>query len=241
LGDFDCGLHYETSLTNGLATSRRATSALDDNMAWAGTMYWDPWGEYGNGSQDFGYHGDPVLRIGCGALASRTEDRADSGFPLGDDSFLRLTDGTPLSAVGALAPGVRVTSAQTYQTSIDAGLKYRGWSLNTEYHFRWIQDLGADGAIPVTQLAQRGFHVQAGTFLIPRTLGLDFEVTHVAGLYGDGYTYGVGLNYYWSDDRVNKFTFDVLDVQRSPDRSPQAGLFAGDDGQLVRAQVQIGF
>lgn len=244
IGDLPDGFHYEFGLTNGLATSTRTPASLDDNLDVSGTLRWDPWGPFGKGFQDFGMHENPVVRLGCSGVLSKSDDRSDIGFPLGDDGgVLRLADGTLLSDIGALAPGVQVTGVTTLQASCDAAIKWRGWSVGGEYFVRSLQDFNATGALPVSQITQHGWRGEGGVFLVPRRLGVNFQATEVAGDFGRGFTYGVGFNYYLrgGDDRLNKVSLDVTDVTRSPTTRSTSDLIAGDDGQMVRLQVQLGF
>ena len=50
------------------------------------------------------------------------------------------SDGVNTFAIGAFAPGVTVTDAM-YAT--DAGVKWRGLAVNTEYFFRWLNNFPA--------------------------------------------------------------------------------------------------
>lgn len=250
LGDFAMlgsdGWHYETSLTNGLRTSSRQSTQLDSNLAWAGTLYCDPLGDYGQGDSDFACHSSPVVRYGCGMVVDKTDDRSDAGvtFGLGDDNFVRLSDGTRLADTGALAPGVTLLSDRLIAASFDFGIKYAGWSANVEYFIRSLQNLRADGPLPMDQIYTYGFHLECGKFLVPRRWDVNFRMSHISGMFGDSAEYAAGLNYYFghgSDDRVNKFTLDVSRIENSAVNSTLADMLAGDDGVLFRAQVQIGF
>lgn len=237
--------HYEMSLTNGLRTSSRNTSSLDDNLGAAATLYCDPLGAYGAGPTDFAWHESPVVRLGGSFAFDKSDDRSDAGaaFALGDDNFLRLSDGTRLSTTGSLAPGVSLLGDRVLLAAFDIGVKYRGWSLSGEYFIRSIQDLTADGPLPVGKLYDYGFHAEVGKFLIARRLDLNVRMSQVSGLFGTGFEYSAAMNYFWGaqDDRVNKFTLDVTNLIRNPVTSTPADLIAGDDGLLVRGQVQVAF
>lgn len=249
LGDLGQGWHYETSLTNGLRTSTRRPFDLDDNLSAAATWYVDPLGSYGQGESDYACHTSPVVRLGGSLAYDKSDDRSDAGFPLGDDGFQRLSDGTRLSDVGALAPGVRLLGDRVLKGSIDWGVKYRGWSFSGEYFVRRIHDLFADGPLPLDDLYDYGFHVAGGVFLVPQRFDVNARMSQVSGFYGDGFEYTIGCNYFWGnhrkdgklDDRVNKWSFDVAEIKGSPVTSTPADFIAGDDGVMFRTQVQIGF
>ncbi|MEN0109929.1 MAG: hypothetical protein AAF805_04325 [Planctomycetota bacterium] len=249
LGDLDGGFHYEMSLTNGLRTSTRRAFDLDDNLGAAATAYWDPLGSFGPGFADYAYHCDPVIRVGGSFAFDKADDRSDAGFPLGDDGFLRLSDGTRLSDVGALGPGSRLLGDRLLKGGIDLAMKYRGWCFTAEWFLRSIQDLTADGPINTTQIDDHGFRFDAGYFLVPKRLDVWSRVSHVSGPQGDAWEYAIGTNYYFGsgkhdgklDDRVNKFSFDVTSLDGSPTSSTPSDLLAGDDGVLFRTQVQVGW
>ncbi|TWT42743.1 hypothetical protein [Botrimarina hoheduenensis] len=249
LGDLGDHWSYETSLTNGLRTSTRRPFDQDDNLGAAVTIAYEPLGDFGPGEADYACHTTPVVRLGGSFAYDKADDRSDAGFPLGDDSFLTLSDGTRLSDVGSLAPGVRLLGDRVLKSSLDWGVKYRGWSFSGEYFIRSIQDLVADGPLPMTQLYDYGYRVAGGVFLVPQRFDVNAGMSQVSGLYGDAYEYLVGFNWYWGsgqrdgklDDRVNKFSMDVLEVKGSPVTSTPADFIAGDDGVMFRTQVQIGF
>ena len=250
LGDFDVlgcdGWHYEASLTNGLRTSSREALDLDDNFGFAANVRCDPLGAYGAGLSDYAWHDTPVVRIGASIAVEKSEDRGDAGpaFVLGDNNFLRLSDGTRLADVGALAPGVTLLSDRLLLAAVDLGVKYRGWSFNAELFLRTIDDLVGDAALPINEINTYGYHAEVGKFLIAKRLGVNARVSQVTGFYGDSYEYSAGFNYYWGDgrdDRVNKFAFDVARVVGSAVNSSILDMLAGDDGVLIRAQTQVGF
>lgn len=249
LGELGDGWHYETSLTNGLSSSTRRPANLDDNLCAAATVYWEPLGPFGAAYADYECHEDPVVRIGASAAFDKSDDRVDSGFPLGDDNFIRLSDGTRLADVGALGPGVRLLGDRVLKGGLDFGLKWRGWFVSAEWFLRSVQDLTATGPTVVSQIDDHGYRCDAGVFIVPKRFDVIGRVSHVSGPFGDANEYAAGFNWYWGngshegklDDRINKFTFDVTMLDGSPVTTSTADLFAGDDGVLFRTQVQIGF
>ncbi|WP_197526240.1 porin [Botrimarina colliarenosi] len=249
LGDFGDGWHYETSFTNGLSTSTRRPSDLDDNLCVAATVFWEPLGDFGATFVDYDCHAEPVVRLGASTAFDKSDDRSDAGFPGGDDNFVRLSDGTRLSDLGVLGPGVQLLGDRVLKSSLDFGWKYRGWFVSAEWFLRSIQDLTATGPSVVSQIDDHGYRCDAGLFLIPKRLDVIGRVSHVSGPFGDAYEYAGGFNWYWGSgkrdgklaDPINKFTFDVTALDGSPVSTTTADLFAGDRGVLFRTQVQIGF
>lgn len=249
LGDFEMlgmdGWHYETSLTNGLRSSTRESGDLDDNLAVAGTMFCDPLGEFGFGETDFQNHETPVVRFGGSFAYDKSDDRSDAGvtFVLGDNNFVRLSDGTLINETGALAPGVTLLSDRIIVSSLDFAAKYRGWSFSSEYFMRSIFDLTATGPLPMNDLYTYGFRAEAGKFIVPQKFDINCRMSQVSGMYGNSFEYACGMNYYLGceTDIVNKLTFDVSRIKHSAAESTLADIYAGDDGVLFRGQIQLGF
>ena len=80
---------------------------------------------------------------------------------------LRLSDGTLLFAPNAFNTGAQINKATYNMLDLDGGLKWRGWSLDAEYYFRWLGNFDVTGTIPVTSLFDHGFQVYASTMLKP--------------------------------------------------------------------------
>ena len=124
----------------------RSPTQIDRNFVYSGTGWYDLFDNYGDGYSDLEWHEDLALRIGNSLTFTHDDgDRAGRG-PLAEENAIRLTDGTPLDSTGALAPGVTVDQFDLYLYAIDAGLKYRGFSLNGEYYMRWLQGIRGSAA-----------------------------------------------------------------------------------------------
>ena len=79
--------------------------------------------------------------------ATRTRRRARP-----DNTLIRLADSVNVFDTGALAPGVTVQNVNYRVLSFDAGLKYKGFFLQTEIYNRWLDDFKADGPLPVSSI-----------------------------------------------------------------------------------------
>jgi hypothetical protein len=232
--------NFEFTVGNGYRTSNFPNNATDDQFSYAATQYWDVGGEYGGQLVDYDYACQPIFRFGHSFVYSPiTSDRL--GNPNNETDFLRLTDGTRLNQVGALAPGVTVSGVNVLYYGLDFGMKYRGWSFNSEVFLRWLDDFEADGALPVANLMQHGFYVEGGRFLIPKKLDLNFRYSEVDGLYGEGTEVAAGVNWYPLETFKLKCSFDVSVYDGSPLNNTTSDILVGDDGTLFRTQIQAEF
>ena len=231
---------YGFMLGNGYNTANLPEVLTDDQLAVAGSHFFDPWGEFGSQIVDWDYVCDPRLRIGHSFVYAPTQDQTQ-GQPLGEGDFLRLTDGTQLTATGALAPAVTVTSFDVILYGVDAAVKYRGWSANAEVFFRWIKDIQGDGALPTDELFQRGFYVEGGRFLVPKKLDFNVRYSQVDGFYGHSSDYAAGINWWPLDTSKLKVSLDATVLDGSPLQNTSSNILLGDDGVLIRAQVDAAF
>jgi hypothetical protein len=120
-------------------------------------------------------------------------------------------------------------------------MKYRGWSVNSEFYFRWLQDLQGHGALARTKIAQNGFFVEGGRVIVPKKLDWNVRYSQVSGPFGNTSEYGVGVNLYPLDTQKVKLTFDVTQVDGSPLNNTATEFLAGDSGTLFRTQFQAEF
>ncbi|MCA9041277.1 MAG: hypothetical protein KDA65_13065, partial [Planctomycetaceae bacterium] len=240
LGDLPHDSFYEIMIGNGYQTSNFNDANIDDRLSFAGTFYIDPLGEFGLQVVDFDHSPEPLVRIGHSFVYSPFSG-SQVGVPTSETSLLRLTDGTLLTQTGALAPGVTVSDLDVYFYSVDAGIKWRGWSLGAEVYFRWLEQLKGNGPLPVSDLFQHGFFVEGGYFLIPRKFDINLRWSEVNGFYGDGTEATIGCNYYPLEDTRLKLTFDATRLVDSPLQNSPNDIFVGDDGMLYRTQIQAEF
>lgn len=231
---------YEVMVGNGYRTANLPNNVTDDQLTYAATYYFDPFGDYGSQVVDYDCSESLLARIGHSFVYSPM-DSDSFGIPLDETDFLRLTDGTRLTQVGALAPDTTVTDVDLYFYSVDFAWKYRGWSFTSEVFFRWLNELRGDNPLPHRDLFQRGFFVEGGTFLIPKKLDANFRYSEVRGLFGDASEYAAGVNWYPVDSHKFKITFDVTLLDGSPLQNTAADILVGDDGALFRTQFQAEF
>jgi hypothetical protein len=232
--------HYEVMVGNGYRTANLPPANIDNRFAFAATNYWDPFGDFGPQIVDYDPTCDPLVRLGHSFVAS-SQERIVDGVTVDEPDFLRLTDGTPLTATGALAPGVTVSQYDIYFYGVDAAAKWRGWSVNAELFLQWLEDIRGDGPLTITDLFRSGFYVEGGRFVIPRKLDLNFRYSQVSGLFGNASEIAMGFNWFPLNTSRMKISFDVTSLDGSPLQNTTSDILVGDDGTLFRTQLQAEF
>ncbi len=232
--------HYQVMCGTGYRTANLPPRDSDNQFTFAGTNYWDPLGTFGTQIVDYDVTDDLLLRVGHSAVYSpQATIRTD--VPLGETDFVRLSDGTQLTETGALAPGVTVSEFDIYFYGVDLAAKWQGWSVNAELFLRWIEDIQGDGVLPVTSVFQHGFYVEGGRFLVAKKFDVNLRYSQVNGPYGNASECAIGCSWYPLDTAKLKLTFDATYLDGSPLQNTASDILVGDDGVLLRTQLQAAF
>ncbi len=231
--------HYELMVGNGHSTSNLPNARTDNQFSFAATNFFEPLGNFGNRLTDYKPSESPLIRLGHSVVLS-----PQSNGIMGTTEelrFLRLSNGTQLIQTGALAAGATVSEFDVYLYSLDAAMRYGGFSINAEAFMRWVEDIQADAPLPVSKLFQSGFYVEGGHFLIEKKLDLNVRYSQVSGGAGDASEFAVGLNWFPLSHPRMKFSFDITHLDGSPLQNPSSDILVGDDGLLFRTQYQAEF
>jgi hypothetical protein len=242
------GLYYNATLSNNSSSLGVKANQLDRKFTSGASVWWmptthefGPRGAYG----DWEMHDRLATRFGVGYTDSPEQSfrNSQSGSP--ENTTLRLADSVNVFETGALAPGVTVETADYRVMSVDAGVKYKGFFLQAEYYRRWLGGFAADGPLPVREIVDEGFYVQAAFYPIPRRLELYGVTSQIFGDedagFDDSYEYGVGANWYPFDTRNHRLNLQVLDVHKSPVSSTFGYYTGGMDGISAATSFSIFF
>jgi hypothetical protein len=241
------GFWYNVMLGNSNSALGILATDLDRRFTSGGSVWWmpttrefGPRGAFGDWEQ----HERLATRFGM----STTQSREQRYSPPGEDSrntTLKLADSVNVFETGALAPGVTIELADYRVLSFDAGMKYRGFFLQTEIYHRWLDNFVADGPLPVTSILDRGFYIQGSFYPVPRKLEVYGVTSQIFGDKDAGFghqdEYGGGFNFYPADTRNHRFNFQALHVDRSPVSSTFGYYTAGQKGTTISAAFSVFF
>jgi len=162
-----------------------------------------------------------------------------------ENTQIRLADSTLLFDTGSLAPGVTVNEADVRLLSFDAGMKYRGIFVQTEIYHRTLKGFEADGPVPVDQIVDDGFYVQAAFYPIKQKLELYAATSWVFGDkdagFGDSHEYLGGANLFWFPSRNVRSNVQVIHVDRSPASSTFGFYVGGQKGTTLSVATSFYF
>ena len=240
-GELTPGLWYNAQVGNNSSSLGIKASQLDRKLSAGASVWWmptthefGPRGAYG----DWESHEKVATRFGI-STAYSPEQRFSDGVtgPTGNTT-IRLADSLNVFDTGALAPDVTVETVDYRLVSVDAGMKYRGFFLQAELYSRWLDNFTVDtGALPVGEIVDTGFYVQAAFYPVPKKLELYAATSQIYGDsdagFGNSSEYLVGLNFYPTTTRNHRLNLQVMDVNRSPVSSTFGYYVGGQDGTTV--------
>lgn len=236
--------HYYGMISNALNSLDQLGDRRSTQMAYAGSLWWEPLGAFGPGFADEDDHENPVVRLGGSGLFTRQDREPLLGSLLEnpENTVLRLSNGIPIFAPGALSPGVSLLATDDRMLALDAGLKYRGFSLSGEYYFRWLDNFRTDRPMPgLNRVYDSGGYLQTSFALIPRRLELYVKTSLVAGPFGSGNEYGGGANWYVKDSRNWRISTEAMQINRSPASNVLTPYRIGQSGTIVMLQLVTDF
>jgi hypothetical protein len=223
------------------------SSQLDRKFTTGGSMWWmpttkefGPRGAYG----DWEWHDKVATRFGFSTTYS-PEQRFTNSTGGSDNTTLRLADSVNVFDVGSLAPGVTVNMVNYRILSVDAGMKYKGFFLQTEIYNRWLDNFKADGALPVGSIHDQGFYIQGAFFPVPKKLELYGATSQIYGDksagFGNSNEYLVGGNFYPFNSRNYRLNVQVIDVHHSPVSSAFGYYVGGQTGTTFSTAFSVFF
>lgn len=219
-GELLRGLRYRIALGNNLAQLGVSSQELDDGLnTVSGALWWMPTtGEFGPsaGMGDFEEHQQVATLVGVHFTRSREDAQGQPDIDDFENSQIRLSDGTLLFSPDPFNTGGHIEKATYQMLALNAGVKYKGFHFEGEYYFRWVDDFVAVGPIPVTELYDTGFSLQASAMAVSKVLQPYITYSKIFGEYGDPWELALGANIYPFNRKETRFNIQALKLNGSP-------------------------
>ncbi|MBL7940111.1 MAG: hypothetical protein JNL43_12185 [Flavobacteriales bacterium] len=235
-------LSYTAVVTNNLSQLGVGAGQLDRSLSNGYSLLWMPTtGEFGpRGSYgDWEYHEKIATRFGGGYGRSREDRQNQDLSTTSGNTQVKISDSQNLFEVGALADTVTVKQAMWQQFAVDGGLKYRGIFLHVEYFQRLLNEFVADGPLPVKEINENGYMVQASAFPWKKKLELYGFHSYINGKWNTNYEFGGGLNFYPFDTRYFRVNAHAMHVTDSPANSVFGFYVGGMTGMIYSLSTSI--
>jgi hypothetical protein len=240
------GLNYHVMLGNNLSQFGIDAGQLDFALNTVATsLVWMPTtGEFGrtNAFGDFDGHEKVATRLGVHFTRSRETRQAQPTTDAFDNVQLRVSDGSVIFAPNLFAPDTQIDEATYRMLAVDAGVKYRGFSLEAEFYKRLLDNFVVrSGALPFSRLRDTGFQVQASAMVVPRQLQVYAGGSKVFGEYGKPSDVRAGLTYYPWRNEVVKWNFEYIYLHRSPVGALSLPYSVGMNGPVFHTNLMVWF
>jgi hypothetical protein len=214
------GLEYRAMIGNNLSTLGVSSRELDNKFdTFSGALWWMPTtGEFGdsNGFGDYDYHEKPATLIAVNYTQSTETAQGQPSENDFENSQIRLTDGTLLFSPDPFGTLGKVEQARFRMASIDAGIKYKGFSLEGQWYWRWVDNFKTIGFIPVDKITDNGFVLQASAMPIKDMVQVYATASKIWGANGNPTEYSLGVNVYPFKRREMHVNFQMIKLNRSP-------------------------
>ena len=241
------GLNYLVFVGNGLNTLNISANKIDTNLLVSGSVWWEPLGAYGPQSRARNmyddYFAEDKLRIRLGTAFTRSrEDRfsnLDQSSP--ENTSLHNSDGVLTFSTGAFAPGVTVDKATYRMWALDGGVKWKGFAVNGQYYFRWLDDFEADGPLPLSSTFDHGFELSAGKFVVPKKLMVYVRGSAVFGEFRNSHEYAGGVKWHFLPTERLWLCGELLRVFRVPYSGVFTPYTAGMTAWVPMIQTVLAF
>jgi hypothetical protein len=219
-GEIARGLRYRVALANNLAQLGVSSQELDAGFnTLSGALWWMPTtGEFGPsaGMGDFEEHQQVATLVGVHFTRSREDAQGQPDLDDFENSQIRLSDGTLLFSPDPFNTGGHIEKATYQMLALNAGVKFKGFHFEGEYYFRWVDDFVTVGPIPVTELYDTGFSLQASAMAISKVLQPYVTYSKIFGEYGDPWELALGANIYPFNRKETRFNIQALKLNGSP-------------------------
>lgn len=236
---------YRLMVGNNLSQLGVSGQQLDNHFnTVSGALWWMPTtGEFGpaEGFGDFEFHDEVATLFGVHYTNSPEDAQSQPGTEDPYNSQIRISDGTSIFDVGAFAPGTRIQKATYQMWDVNAGVKYRGFSLDAEYYWRLVDDLSVTGTIPVDNFRDHGFQLQASAMLVPQSLQAYLAGSKIYGEYGDPSDISFGLNWFPFKTRLLRVNGQLLYLDDSPTGNSAVPFALGGNGLVWSTDVMLAF
>jgi hypothetical protein len=217
-GDITPTLRYQAMIGNNLSTLGVSSAQLDNHFNTIATaLVWEPTtGEFGRGFGDFEDHQQVATRLGLHYTSSTEDKQSQPNSNAFENTQIRLSDGTVVFTPNIFGPGVEVDEVRYQMSTLDGGIKYKGWALEGEYYVRKLNDFQGPGTSVVPTMWDRGFQLQASKMIVPRTFQVYAAGSYVDGNYGKPWDVRLGVNWHPWHNRVFRWNTQVSYLYHSP-------------------------
>ena len=241
------GVNYAVMLGDNLSQLGVDAAQLDDGFdTWSGVVSWMPTTkEYGraSGFGDFERHDKVATRFALHYTRSTEDKQSQPGTESPENSQIRISDGNIVFAPALFGPGTVIQTVRYQMMSLEAGIKYKGFSVEGEYYVRQVDDFRGVGVdtLPFDKLSDDGFQLQTSAMVLPKELQLYLSGSKIFGEYGDPWDARFGVNWFPWKNQVVRWNTEVISLSHSPVGALSLPYLVGGNGLVFHTNFEVNF
>jgi hypothetical protein len=244
-GEVHTKVKYMAMFANNLSTLGVSASQLDNKVdTQSFSVQWLPstgeFGLYGTFG-DYDYHEKVATRVGVHYTHSVEDRQSQPGTEAIENTQIRLTDGSVIFTPDLFGPGITVTEVNYRMMSIDAGIKYRGLSVEGEYFRRWLNDFTGTNTSGIADITDDGYQMQTSAMAVPKILQAYVSWSQIFGRYGDASDFRVGGSWYFMKERGLRVNGELIHANKSPVGYTAYPLPVGGNGNVFHVNLEMNF
>jgi hypothetical protein len=247
MGNLTKRVKYITMLGNNMSTLGVPASRIDNGLnTWSSSLVWFPTGDFekgfsGQGWGDFEHHEKFSTRLGFHYTRSDENSESQPNSEQFENTQIRLSDGTVIFTPEIFGKGVIVKDVRYQMSSLDGGFKYRGYSIEGEYYWRWLDKFRGTNTEAIPNQFDHGFQIQGTAMLIRELLQAYVGHSKVFGNYGNPYDFRFGTNWFPYKNKVLRWNTEALYVHKSPVGYTSVTYPVGGRGWVFNTTVELAF
>ena len=245
-GEFQTKVKYMAMFANNLSTLGVSAAQLDNRLnTQSFSVQWLPttgeFGLYGTFG-DFDDHQQMATRLGAHYTRSTEDRQSQPGTTNIENTQVRLTDGVQVFVPDVFGPGITVDRVLYQMASFDAGVKYKGFSLEAEYYWRWLSDFRGTNTAGIADIEDHGFQVQASAMAVKKVLQVYLAGSKILGRYGDASELRAGVNYYpFKKMRGIRWNTEWIHLRKCPVGYTSVPYPVGGNGDVFHTNFEMTF
>jgi Protein of unknown function (DUF3011) len=244
-GELPAKFKYMAMFANNLSILGVSATQLDNKFdTQSYSLTWLPstgeFGLYGTFG-DYDDHQNVATRLGVHYTHSREDKQSQPATNAIENSQIRLTDGSVIFTPDLFGRGISVDEVDYRMMSLDAGIKYRGLSLEGEYYRRWLTNFTGTNTGGIADITDDGYQLQSSAMAIAKTLQLYLSGSQIFGVYGDASELRAGANWYFQKSRGLRVNGEWIHLDHCPVGYTAVPYPVGGNGNVIHLNLEMNF
>jgi hypothetical protein len=244
-GEVQTKLKYMAMFASNLSILGVSATQLDNRFdTQSYSLQWLPstgeFGLYGTFG-DYDNHQQVATRLAGHYTRSTETKQSQPGTEGIENSQIRLTDGNVIFTPNLFGPGIAVDTVQYQMMSLDAGIKYRGLSLEGEYYRRWLNDYTGANVGGIADITDQGYQLQSSAMAIQKILQVYLSGSQIFGRFGDASDIRAGVNWYFVKERGLRLNGEMMRLWNCPVGYTAVPYPVGGNGFLFHFNLEMNF